>query len=188
MIKELLSIFSDSLNSFEGQKENEEVLTLLRHHPFNISLALSSFLLGAIIPTVAGIIFWSKISEYGFGSIFLFALSLWFLTLWLGAFHALTMHTLNTLIITSERLIDNAQLGLFNRRVSELDNDRIQDVSCHTNGFIETLLEFGTITVQTAGSDKHFVFQTVPNPERVKDTIMKMAGGKTYEGLKMPSI
>jgi uncharacterized membrane protein YdbT with pleckstrin-like domain len=187
MIKELFAIFTDSLNSFEGQKEGEEVLQLLRHHPFNIFLTLGSFALGAFIPFLAGIIFWSRISEYGFGQIFLFALSLWFLTLWLGAFHALAMYSLNTLIITNERLIENEQLGIFNRKVSELDNDRIQDVSAHTNGFIETLLDFGTVTVQTAGSDKHFVFRTVPNPEKVKDIIMRMAGDK-HQGLKMPSI
>ena len=187
MIKEFLDIFSDSLNSFEGQKAGEEVLKLLRHHPFNISVKLGSLFLAALAPIVAGAIFWTQISRYGLSGIFLFALSVWFLALWLTAFHNLAMYSLNTLIITNERLIDNDQIGLFNRRVSELDNNRIQDVSTHTNGFIETLLKFGTITVQTAGSDKHFVFDTVPNPEEIKDIIMKMTTEK-YHGFKTPSI
>lgn len=187
MIKELVHIFRDSVNSFEGEKKNEKVLALLRHHPFTILVKIAFFLLAGAIPLLAAIVFWPWLAEHNLARIVLFVLSAWWLALWLGVFHALTIYTLDTVIVTNERLIDNDQLGLFNRRVSELDNDRIQDVSAHTNGFLETFLDFGNVTVQTAGSDKHFVFYKVPRPEEVKNIIMEMAETRP-SGIKMPSI
>lgn len=178
MIKEFLHIFRDSPNSFHGQKADEKVLKLLRHHPFNVILKLLFLLIAGLAPFIAGIVFWAQISENGFGDLFFFALSVWWLTLWLGAFKALTMYTLNTVIITNERLIDHAQLGFFNRKVSELDAARIQDVSAHTNGFIETFLDFGDVKVQTAAVENHFIFHTIPKPEKVKDIVMELTKPK----------
>ncbi len=179
MIKKFLSIFHDSLNSFEGQKEGEKVIAIIRKHPFHIIIKTILAILAGIIPAAAAMAFWNEITAMGLGSASLLLLSFWWLALWLSSFHALTMYTLDTVIITSERLIDNDQLGLFNRRTSELNVDRIQDVSAHTNGFIETLLNFGDITIQTAGADKHFIFHKVPRPEKVKASIMQMAASRS---------
>lgn len=187
MIKELLHIFHDSLNSFEGQKEGEEVLKLLRHHPFTIIIKLIFFFIAALAPLVVGIIFWPQISGYGAGEEFLFFISIWWLTMWISTFHALAMYCLNTIIITDRRIIDNAQIGHFNRKVSELDTARIQDVSAHTSGLIETLLDFGNVTVQTAGSENHFTFQQIPHPEKIKNIFMEITSAK-HSGIKTPSI
>jgi uncharacterized membrane protein YdbT with pleckstrin-like domain len=77
-------------------------------------------------------------------------------------------------IITDRRIIENEQHGFFNRKISELHAYRVQDVSVHTNGIVETMLHFGDIVVQTAASEKQFVFHKIPNPEEVKDSIMKI--------------
>jgi len=174
MIKKLFSIFHDSPNSFEGQKQGEEVFMLLRHHPFTIIIKVLLFILAGLVPIVVWTISATLFPEYNWLHIFLFISSVWYLILWLAIFHSLAMYTLNTVIITNQRIIDNDQHGLFNRKVSELHNHRIQDVSVHTNGLIETFLTFGDVTVQTAASEKQFVFHKVPEPERVKDMIMQI--------------
>ena len=175
MIKTLFSIFRESANSFDGQEKDEEVILLLRRHLFTILLPLALFGLAGFVPVVVGIIFWSYLLAHGWLELFLFISSVWFLGFWLAIFYSLTIYTLDTVIITDRRIIDSDQRGLFNRKISELHGHRIQDVSTHTNGLIETILKFGDITVQTAASEKQFVFHQMPRPERVKDVIMQIA-------------
>lgn len=175
MIKEFLSIFSESLNSFEGQKVGEKTLMLLRQHSFTILVRVGFFGLLALVPIAIGLAFIPYFSLHGLLALFFFISSLWYMGLWLAVFHALTIYSLNTVIITDQRIIDSDQLGLFNRKISELNGNRIQDVSIHTNGIIETMLKFGNVTVQTASSETHFIFYQIPRPERVKEVIMKIA-------------
>jgi uncharacterized membrane protein YdbT with pleckstrin-like domain len=175
MIKELLNIFRDSPNSFEGQRPDEQVMTLLRNHPFTIIIKIILCLLAGLIPIVLGSVAVSLLPGLVRFDLWFFLIGCWYLLLWLAIFYALTIYTLDTVIITNQRIIDNFQRGLFNREVSELNNHRIQDVSVHTSGLIETILEFGTVTVQTAAAEKQFIFRNLPRPEKVKDTIMKMA-------------
>ncbi|MDP3875246.1 MAG: PH domain-containing protein [bacterium] len=175
MVKSLFSIFKDSPNSFEGQEKNEKVILLLRRHPFTILLSLALFGLACLVPIVVGVIFWSYLSIHGWLNLYLFVFSVWLLGFWLAIFYSLTMYTLNTVAITDHRIINSDQHGFFNRQISELNSHRIQDVSVHTNGLIETVLKFGNITVQTAASEKQFVFRKIPRPERVKDVIMQIA-------------
>ncbi len=183
MIKELITIFDDSLNSFEGQRVGEKVLLLLRQHSFTILIKIGFFGLVALIPIALGLMFIPYFSAHGLLPIFFFLSTLWYMALWIGLFHALTIYTLNTVIITDQRIINSEQKGLFNRKISELNSNRIQDVSTHTNGIIETVLKFGNITVQSASSEIHFIFYQIPKPERVKEVIMKIATS-LHSGIK----
>ena len=183
MTKKIFSIFRDSSNSFEGQASGERVILLLRRHPFAILLRIGLFSFFAFVPVIAGAVFLSYLVAYGWLALFLFASSIWYLGLWLAVFYSLTMYTLNTVIITDHRLIDSDQHGFFNREISELHSHRIQDVSIHTSGVIETFLQFGNITVQTAASEKQFIFHQISKPEKVKDIIMQITAFR-HSGVK----
>ena len=175
MIRKLLSIFRDSTNTFEGQEAGEQVVLLLRRHPFTIIVRLSFFALLSLIPIVLYFIFFTYLEAHHLYGLFLLIVSIYYLGLWFAAFYALTMYTLNTMIITDHRVIDNDQHGLFHREISVLHSHKIQDVTSHTNGMIETFLKFGDVVIQTAGSDKHFLFKDVAKPDEVKDVIMHIA-------------
>lgn len=82
------------------------------------------------------------------------------------------MYMLDVWIVTDRRIIDSTQHGFFNRTVSELHLTRVQDISVHTVGVIPTLLHFGDLQVQTAGTEEKFNFLQIPNPLAVKDAIM----------------
>lgn len=174
MIKKLLHLFKDSHSSFEGQEEGEEVILLLRQHRYTIFFPLSFLALFACIPMLVVLAFGSVIVAYGVVKLFFFATSLWFMVIWIVAFYYLMTYSLNTVILTNRRIIENEQLGIFNRKVSELHTYRVQDISVHTEGLIETFLNFGNIVVQTAATDKQFTFRNIPNPDEVKDTIMQV--------------
>jgi uncharacterized membrane protein YdbT with pleckstrin-like domain len=178
MFKESLHILRESPNTFEGQKEGERVIMLLRKHYFVILLHTSFLFLAGLAPIVLGIYLWEYVSDNNLQELFYFVSSLWYLGIWISLFHFLTMYTLNTVIITDHRIIDSDQHGMFNRKISELHSHRIQDVSAHTNGVFETLLGFGDVVVQTAASETHFIFHKMPDPNKIKDTIMHITGSK----------
>ena len=183
MVRKIFSIFKDSPNSFEGQESNEEVILLIRQHLFTVLVKVGLFSLAFLMPIIIGMIFWPYLLTYNLSSIFFFISSIWYLATWLAIFHSLTIYTLNTVIITDRRIVESDQHGLFDRETSELHNERIQDVTAHTNGVIETVLGFGNVTVQTAASERQFIFCRIPNPEKVKDVIMRITAAK-HSGIK----
>lgn len=78
----------------------------------------------------------------------------------------------NKIIITTNHIVDIDQIGLFNRSVSTLHLDEIQDISAKINGPVQTALKYGTIIIQTAGERENFIFDYVPNPYQLENYIL----------------
>ncbi len=173
------SIFKESHNSFEGEEDGENVILLLRRHPFVILIRLAFSALLLLVPIAASAVFAESIISHHLISLFLFLAAVWYLLLWQIIFYALTMYTLDVWIVTDRRIIDSKQHGFFNRTISELHLSRVQDVSVNTTGVIQTFLHFGNLQVQTAGTEEKFDFLQIPNPEKVKDQIMRIAASHT---------
>ena len=176
MIKKFIELFTASKQGFHGQETDERVILILRQHLFTIIYPIALVFLATLVPLLVKLAFGTEIHLRGLGELFLFATSLWYALLWLISFYFLTIYSLNTIIITNKRIIENEQVGFFDRKVSELHLYRIQDVSVHTEGAIQTILSFGNVIVQTAASEREFMFEKIPHPERVKDAIMQAVG------------
>ncbi len=86
----------------------------------------------------------------------------------------ITDYWLDVWIVTSERIINAEQHGLFNRLVSEVHLEQIQDITSETKGFLETFLTYGDVYVQTAGERERFRFKNVDNPDDVKISISEL--------------
>ena len=96
----------------------------------------------------------------------------WVLVFWVSLFVQWTNYYLDVWYITDKRIIDIDQKSLFNREISNLRFDRIQDVSLEVKGFIGTLLGFGDIRIQTAAENsKDFKMRNAYHPERVKKIV-----------------
>lgn len=85
-----------------------------------------------------------------------------------------TDYWLDVWIVTNERIINSEQQGLFNRTVSELHLDQIQDITSETKGFLATFLTYGDVYVQTAAEKVWFHFKDIDNPEEVKQKIASL--------------
>jgi uncharacterized membrane protein YdbT with pleckstrin-like domain len=107
-------------------------------------------------------------------SIILFMQSFIMLIIWIYGFMIWIDYYFDVWIITSERVINIEQKGLFNRGVSELMYAKIQDVSTEVMGFLPTIINYGDVKIQTASEDKEFLFRTVSDPYRIKDIIMNL--------------
>lgn len=174
----LFTFVNQSQNSFDGQHDNEQVILLLRRHPFVIAIRLVGIVLLALAPLFCAVVFGYYLMDNDLVTPALFLLSIWYLLLWQIAWYALAMYALDVWIVTNQRIIDSTQHGYFNRTISEIDLRRIQDISVTTTGFIPTLLHFGNLEVQSAGAENKFMFKEIPNPEIVKDVIARHAGIK----------
>ncbi len=107
-------------------------------------------------------------------AVIIFSLALWSLLLWMRLFWVWIDYYLDVWIITNHRLIDIEQKGFFNRNVANVRLDFIQDVAYEVNGVIASLLNFGTIEIQTAGEMRHFTLQGVSHPEKLRDILIQI--------------
>ena len=100
--------------------------------------------------------------------------AVWLLFLWFGMFSVWTNYYLDILIITDRRLILINQKGFFRRNVGSFRLERMQDINVEINGLIATLLDYGTIHVETAGhGDEEFRATDLPKPREIKAEILR---------------
>jgi len=100
-------------------------------------------------------------------------LGLWLLLVWTAAWGALTRYYLNAWILTNQRIVEIKQRRYFNREVSSVLLDRVQDVTTDVRGVIPSLLGIGSIKVQSAGAMNEFHMFGIPHPEEMRDLILK---------------
>ena len=162
---------------FEGQKNEEEILMVIHRHWFNILTHFSViffmvlFLFGSYFISAY---FFDEFSEQLLLNLTAFMRSLFFTFLWLLFFAIWIDYYFDVWIVTSERIINIEQKGLFTRVVSELELEKIQDVTTDVRGVIPTFLNYGHLLIQTAGERERFIFRNVPDPYKIKDMIMKL--------------
>ncbi|OGZ98823.1 MAG: hypothetical protein A3C07_00620 [Candidatus Sungbacteria bacterium RIFCSPHIGHO2_02_FULL_47_11] len=167
-------------------RDNEKILLVIRKHWFIIASEFVVFVVLLAVPIVFLITTPFLVTRLNLNPTIVnpfvnFSLSLYILVP-LAYFFLMWMdYYLDMWVITNERLIDIEQRGLFNREVSEIPLNRIQDVTIQETGIIETLLHFGTIKIQTAG-EREFEICFVPRLDEAKDTILKYVNETHYVG------
>lgn len=101
---------------------------------------------------------------------------LWVLIGWVMFWQFWTTYYMDVWVVTSRRIIDIDYKRLFDRDIAILRLDRVQDVTTRVTGIIGTLLKFGSVQVQSAGSDREFVINQIAHPERLRDAIIRVVG------------
>lgn len=100
-------------------------------------------------------------------------------------------------IVTTERIIDIDQKGLFNREENTMPLSNIEDISYKMSEFWGTVFNFGNVILQTAGSGSGsdmpgaedqvngFTFNNVPHPKAVSDILSKVFHINEQKTVKM---
>jgi len=70
-------------------------------------------------------------------------------------------------IITDERIIDVDFLSMIYKDVSTTKIDKIEDVTSKSTGFLASMIDYGTIIIQTAATKQELQFESVPHPSKV---------------------
>lgn len=159
---------------------NETIVLLLRRHPWVMFRIVLVFLLIVAVPIVAYFLMQSANPDFFDNAdtlrtaLLTVGVSLYALMAWLFLFTAWVDYYLDVWIVTTERIISMEQHGLFSRTTAEQRLSRVQDVTSIQKGKIPTVLNFGNVKVQTAGTESEFLFEQVPNPDRVAQKILEL--------------
>ncbi|TAK95264.1 hypothetical protein EPO05_04670 [Patescibacteria group bacterium] len=107
-------------------------------------------------------------------TIFLFVVTTLGLLIWIYAAIVWVENYFDVLIIMKRKIININQKTLFVRRISEVKFERVQDVTVEVSGVFPTLLNYGSIQVQSAGENEWFTVLNIPDPYEVKNMIMEL--------------
>lgn len=88
-------------------------------------------------------------------------------------FAATYVYRQSRLLVTDRSLVQVMQKTLFIRKVSRLSMSNVEDVSEEQRGVLASIFNYGTLTVQTAGTEDNFIFTLCPNPARLADRIIE---------------
>jgi len=155
----------------------EKVIFSIRRHPFSFFSSIVILSVMGLVPIVLMILIVSISSTElsttmqgwiaaAAGTYYLFFITL-ALVFWMDYYYDLY-------VITESHLLDIDQTSLLSRRIAHISLVRVQDVTTRVTGFWGNLLDFGPITVQTAGHEEDIVFDDVPHPHDVAARIMKL--------------
>ena len=150
---------------FDDQFDDEDVIMTFNKHPVVMRKGLIYALFGPLIGILPAFIH----PQFGLGAFFgglligiLLGLII-FLPFWIG-WH------FSYFIITTQRFIQVKQKGFFNRSISSMNLHQIQSVNYEVKGLQETLLGFGTISIQSYLGD--IELQDIHHPARLQKQML----------------
>jgi hypothetical protein len=156
----------DPTGHLEQLDADETKIADIRRHPFGLMLIYGQFVLAAILAIGLIVVFLPSAVGDSTGTRLFIGIVALVLTLFGIIFLALVtrIYRGNQLIVTDLNITEVHQIGLFDRRVSELSMANVEDVTADTHGFFPTMFNYGTIYIETAGEAKHFIFNFCPYP------------------------
>jgi hypothetical protein len=156
---------------FADQFEDEEVLYVFRKHPIVMRKGLVFGMITVLLGTLPVAIKPSLGFGWFFGGIGVGIIlgGLVLLPYWIGWYYSI-------FIVTDQRLIQISQKGLFHRSVVDMGLNQIQMVNYQISGLEETLLGFGTITMQTFVGD--LVIHAIHHPAKIQRKLLEVLRDK----------
>ena len=156
----------------------EQIVANVKRHPFGIIQLYIAALLGiGVAAVVAFLLVPSFLNQYGNGSgmslvVVGLVLIVALLVLILGV--ATSVYWQNEWVITTDSITQIVQSSLFNRQVSQLSMENLEDVTVNQDGIIPHMFNFGTLKVETAGERSKFIFPYCPNPNEYARQILEI--------------
>ncbi|OGL71969.1 hypothetical protein A3C17_01015 [Candidatus Uhrbacteria bacterium RIFCSPHIGHO2_02_FULL_53_13] len=101
-------------------------------------------------------------------------ISIYYLAVVTFFFQEFIDYYLDTWVVTTERIINIEQHGLFHRVASEMHLAMVQDVTATVRGALRTFLDYGDVHIHSAGPIQQFRFRDIANPERVRQVVQQL--------------
>lgn len=168
---------------FQTQEKDEEVVLFLRKHPVtNLGWVITVLIALALPISTFPIIFQTGLIPENLPAGYFVVLPyLWYLGVFGFGFANFLSWYFNVNIVTNERLIDIDWLGLLYRRHSSTMLERVQDVTYKQTGILDSFFDYGSVYVQTAGTEPNFEFLHIPKPNEVATQINKLLESKQLQ-------
>ena len=160
------------VKSFEGQRDGEKVLAIIRRHPIAMRKGLYLWLVIMFIGCLPLLFFSDNFNMLWvfLGSVVLGGLV--FAYHWMGWYFTI-------FIITNERIRLITQKNFFGHTVIELPLTKVQNISMAIPGFMAETFRYGTVVLQTMVGD--MVMDRLYNPEKIYNLIQDATHLKQVE-------
>jgi uncharacterized membrane protein YdbT with pleckstrin-like domain len=168
----------NSKKSFNGQYEDENVLMVFRKHPVVMrkgliisGIALTLGTIPSFIKPEMSYLIWGLAVSMALAMIlFLPTFIMWYFSIY---------------IVTNKRLVQIIQKGFFSKSVVDIGLDQIQIVNYSINGFQESLLGFGLLSIQTYLGE--LVINDVHHPAEIQSQLLAILRSPDNSRLDHPS-
>jgi len=162
----------------------ERILTVVHRHWLTLWLRLFSIVVFTILPLVAWVVILIAAGTLPtlpydiavYTPHFMVLYCSWLVFMLMAVGQLLLNHYLDVWVVTNERIVSVDQQGFFNRTIGSFRLDRLQDINVEIHGVIATLLDYGTVEVETASEGpSEFRAYNIPHPQQLKTIIMEAA-------------
>lgn len=156
---------------FDSQAKNEKIILVLRQHPVTLLGRLAILFAMILAPFIFNALPLGDL----FPTKYVFALNLgWYMLVFGFILETFLIWFYSVYLITDERVIDVDFVSLLFKNVSTAKIDSIQDISSKTSGILASIVDYGTIYIQTAGEQRELQFENVPQPAKVSSLLNEL--------------
>jgi hypothetical protein len=166
---------------FSEQEKDEQIILVMRQHWFTNVRWILLTLLMVIAPIFLTFV---PILSFFPARYQMVSILFWYIITFAFAFEQFLSWYFNVYIVTDERVVDIDFVNLLNKKFSDAKISFIQDVTSHVSGMSQTLLNYGTILIQTASEVNELVFEKIPNPEVVVKVLQQLRQEEEQEAIE----
>lgn len=160
-------------------KPDEDIVFVVRQDISFLVFKLLQLILVVLAMLFIRVILIGYLDSFGIGlyDMFFFTFNAFLIVYFTLYFHN---YYLSVQIVTNLRVIDIEQNGLFTRKANQLAVKNIENVTYSQNGLLASILNFGDVTIETAGKqdpltqEGGFVFDQVPHPAEVTEKLKSL--------------
>jgi len=154
----------------------EQVVTIVRRHPIGIIGIYIEMFAGVIILGVLMVLALSGTfgklptsteAAVGLGGVLVAGFLVLILLI------SIHVYRQSRLMVADRSLVSIVQNALFSKKIARLSMANVEDVTCDQKGILQSILNYGTLTIQTAGQEDNFIFPFCPNPNKTADQILE---------------
>ncbi|MEO5927960.1 MAG: hypothetical protein ABIO72_04540 [Patescibacteria group bacterium] len=145
-------------------KDDEDVQLIVRRHPVTLFVGLGISFIGIVLP----FFFLFPLFAWGIAGISLFGILI--IGGILLAMRTILLWDSDVLVVTTLRLVDVDQKGLFSRFVKEAPLTAVQDIAWSRKGLIDTMFHVGTLDVTVTGA-ANMTITRVAHPEKINELV-----------------
>ena len=157
-----------SIESKVKMKEDEQIVSVIRRYGLTFFWSWLFSFVFIVVPFF--FMFW--LFQHGWWGQSLFGLPLVMGILLLV--RTIFIWQRNILIITTHRVVDIDQRGFFDKVISNISYDQLEDVMGRIKGFCGTIFRYGNVTIQSGSGKVQVVVDRVKQPVYVQQEIAEL--------------
>lgn len=157
-----------SLEKALNLKDDEQVLYVAHQFPFTYWPSMLITFVLIVLP----FFFLFPLFDLGWWGLLIF-IAMILVGLIYGLRQALKWYY-NVFVVTDKRVVDIDQRGLFDRTVSAVPYQNIEDVSYRIKGVWQTVFRYGNVMVDTSSSSANLAVQKIRHPHILQELISEL--------------